>query len=156
MTRAKMLFGAGVLAVLSIVVGAWFHAISSGPTSANADDATLVALGRSVYAEHCATCHGENLEGQPNWRERDEEGYLPAPPHDATGHTWHHPDVMLFQITKEGTAAIAPADYKTNMIGFGDVLSDEKIWSVLAYIKSRWPELERARQAQITKLTTVD
>jgi mono/diheme cytochrome c family protein len=156
MVRARILIGVGVLAVISAGVGARLLVTSNGPTSANADDATLVALGRSVYAEHCATCHGENLEGQLNWRERDEEGYLPAPPHDATGHTWHHPDAMLFQITKEGTAAIAPADYKTNMIGFGDVLSDEEIWSVLAYIKSRWPEKERAVQTRITKRTTVD
>lgn len=36
--------------------------------------------GQSLYAEHCASCHGANLEGQPDWRKSDENGVLPAPP----------------------------------------------------------------------------
>ncbi len=60
--------------------------------------------------------------GQPNWRSRKPDGRLPAPPHDETGHTWHHPDAILFSITRDGTAAHAPAGYLTDMPGFGDVL----------------------------------
>jgi mono/diheme cytochrome c family protein len=37
------------------------------------------------------------------------------------------------------------------MPAFGQTLSDEKIWAVLAFIKSRWPEETRARQAEITR-----
>ena len=55
-------------------------------------DAQVLATGKAVYERHCAACHGANLEGQPNWRSRDPSGRLPAPPHDASGHTWHHPD----------------------------------------------------------------
>jgi Cytochrome C oxidase, cbb3-type, subunit III len=66
------------------------------------DDAAQVALGQAVYAAQCARCHGANLEGQPNWRERMANGRLPAPPHDASGHSWHHPDAVLFGITKHG------------------------------------------------------
>ena len=33
---------------------------------------------------------------------------------------------------------------------FAEVLSDDEIWAVLAYIKSRWPENIRARQAEAT------
>ena len=65
------------------------------------DDA-IVDLGRVVYAENCASCHGVALEGQDDWQQRDADGYLPAPPHDETGHTWHHPDPYLFLITKYG------------------------------------------------------
>jgi mono/diheme cytochrome c family protein len=33
------------------------------------------------------------------------------------------------------------------MPAFGDKLSDDDIWAVLAYIKSRWPtEIRRAQQ----------
>ncbi len=53
-------------------------------------------------------------------------------------------------MTKHGTAALVGPDYKTAMIGFGEVLSDREIWAVLAYIKSRWPDKIRARQAAIT------
>ena len=41
-------------------------------------DSTVTDLGRDVYAENCASCHGVALEGQDNWRQRDAEGYLPA------------------------------------------------------------------------------
>ncbi len=39
-----------------------------------------LALGRGVYQTHCAACHGADLEGQPNWRQRGADGLLPAPP----------------------------------------------------------------------------
>jgi len=96
------------------------------------------ALGEVVYRDHCASCHGSNLEGQPDWQTRKPDGRLPAPPHDETGHTWHHADEVLFRITKEGVSAIVPG-YKSDMPAFGSVLTDQQIWAVLAYIKSRWP-----------------
>lgn len=110
-----------------------------------------LALGEQVYSENCAACHGANLEGQPNWRERRADGRLPAPPHDETGHTWHHPDAQLFAITKRGSAAFAPEGYETDMAGFGEILSDEEIRAVLEYIKSRWPEKIRLQQADINR-----
>lgn len=124
---------------------------AAGPTFADADDDRLVTQGRQIYVDHCAACHGANMEGQPNWRQRRADGRLPAPPHDATGHTWHHPDAQLFQVTKFGTAAIAGPGYKTDMAAFGEILSDDEIWAVLAYIKSRWPESIRQRHADIDK-----
>jgi len=100
-----------------------------------------LALGAKLYAEHCAACHGARLEGQPDWRERLPSGRLPAPPHDATGHTWHHPDEVLFAITKQGFAPpVAPPGYESDMPAFGGVLSDDEIRAVLAYIKSQWPK----------------
>ncbi len=116
---------------------------------ANPDDAKQVALGKQVYDAHCAACHGAKLEGQPNWRERRPDGLLPAPPHDASGHTWHHPDRQLFDITKRGTAALAGPGYRTDMREFGSLLSDAEIWAVLAYIKSTWPPDIRARQERM-------
>lgn len=115
-------------------------------SKADPDDAELIALGEAVYLEQCASCHGVNLEGQPNWRRRNEDGTLPAPPHDASGHTWHHPDSMLFEITKFGTSAFVGGGYKSNMEGFGDRLSDVEIWASLAYIKSHWSATIRSLQ----------
>ena len=117
--------------------------------SANAGDPAQVALGATVYEAHCTSCHGARLEGQPDWRERRPDGKLPAPPHDASGHTWHHPDATLFEITKHGITAIAGRDYATDMPAFKGRLADEEIWAVLAYIKSRWPEEIRRKQAAI-------
>lgn len=102
-----------------------------------------VKLGARVYAQHCAACHGAKLEGQPDWRKRLPNGRLPAPPHDESGHTWHHPDRMLFEITRSGLVPpYAPKDYESDMPAFRGKLSDEDIWAVLAYIKSHWTSRE--------------
>jgi len=111
----------------------------AGAVSLPYEDPVAVALGEEIYQTHCAACHGARLEGEPNWRRPGPDGYMPAPPHDASGHTWHHPDDVLFAITKHGTEAVVANGYRSRMIGFGDVLSDDEILAALAYIKSTWP-----------------
>ena len=103
------------------------------------DDAEVVATGQDIYAAQCAACHGENLEGQPNWRIRGEDGLLPAPPHDAKGHTWHHDDETLFTLTKFGLAGLMENAPPTGMPVYEGVLSDDEIIAVLSFIKSTWP-----------------
>jgi len=111
-----------------------------------------LALGEKLYAQHCASCHGANLEGQPDWRKRSPNGRFPAPPHDATGHTWHHPDEVLFAVTKHGLAPpYAPAGYESDMPAFGGKLSDQQIRAVVAYIESRWSPEVRKRRAEMLK-----
>ena len=109
------------------------------------------ADGRAIYAAQCAACHGAELEGQPDWQTRLASGRLPAPPHDASGHTWHHPDGVLFRIVKEGTAAVVGGGYASDMPAFGGILSDDEIRAVLAYIKGTWPERERQFQEQVSQ-----
>lgn len=109
-------------------------------------DTATVQLGSAVYAANCASCHGDNLEGQPNWRSPGEDGLLPAPPHDETGHTWHHTDDVLFGITKYGLAEFAGLEgYESAMPVYKDILSDDEIIAVLSFIKSRWPDDIQAR-----------
>lgn len=107
--------------------------------------------GQSLYAEHCASCHGANLEGQPDWRTSDENGVLPAPPHDETGHTWHHDNQLLFEYTRlggeEALAARGVTGFASGMPGFGDALTDAEIWDILAYIRSTWPDRVQDIQA---------
>ena len=148
--RIGVLITAG--AVLLAVAGAavWQAGRDAGRPLADASNPELVALGAVVYGEHCASCHGRNLEGEPNWQRRRLDGTLPAPPHDATGHTWHHPDEQLFRLTKYGPVAMAGEDYRSNMPGFADVLEDREIEAALAYIKSRWPADVRKVQADIS------
>ena len=151
MALAGRLVGAGAAAfALLLLAGSviyWWQ--SSAVPRIDPDDKTQVALGQSVYAAQCARCHGAHLEGQPNWKERQANGRLPAPPHDVTGHTWHHPDSALFGITKRGLADFAPPGYQSDMPSFGGTLSDEQIAAVLAYIKSTWPPEIRERQGRI-------
>lgn len=141
-----------VVAVLLVGgVATYQHVARSGATPADASDAELVGFGAPIYAETCASCHGKSLEGQPNWKRRLPEGGMPAPPHDASGHTWHHPDPLLFEITKFGGQAYSPPGYQNNMPAFGAQLSDREIWAVLAFIKSRWPQDVQARQREINE-----
>ena len=121
-------------------------------TASNAaSSAEVIEQGRQIYADQCASCHGAQLEGQPDWKTPLPSGRLPAPPHDAGGHTWHHPDDILFRIVREGTAAIVGGGYESDMPGFADVLSDAEIRAVLAYIKSTWPERERTYQENVSQ-----
>jgi len=112
-------------------------------------DAEMIELGAGLYEETCASCHGTDLEGQPDWRRRLDNGRMPAPPHDETGHTWHHADQQLFDITKNGLASVVPG-YESDMPVFDGILSDDEITAILGYIKSTWPERERDYQAEIT------
>ena len=114
-------------------------------------DKDVVARGAEVYAQQCASCHGKNLEGQPNWRSRMPTGRMPAPPHDESGHTWHHNDRLLFRLTKEGPAAVIGNNYQSDMKGYAETLSDRDIIAVLSYIKSRWPSHVRARHDRINE-----
>ena len=115
-------------------------------------NAKQVASGKVIYERNCASCHGADLQGQPDWQSRNSNGRMPAPPHNDSGHTWHHADDILFGITKVGVAPpYAPAGYQSDMPAFGGVLADQQIWDVLAYIKSRWSSRALEAQAQITK-----
>jgi mono/diheme cytochrome c family protein len=115
----------------------------------DSQDAALVALGSDIYRKHCAACHGANLEGQPNWKEWLPNGKLPAPPHDVSGHTWHHSDQQLVDITKYGFAKFAGPTYQTDMPKFEGTLSDDEIRAVIGFIKSTWPDREREAQERI-------
>lgn len=138
---ARKTFGVLILAVLLVGGAAWKF---SGDASASGlrlpyDRPESVARGAVLYAENCASCHGAELQGAPNWRQPLPEGLMPAPPHDETGHTWHHPDELLFRLTKLGTAAVVGQGYESNMPGFSETLDDQEILDVLGFIKSSWP-----------------
>ena len=103
------------------------------------DSASKIELGKQLYNNNCVSCHSANLQGAANWKSLDEDGHRKAPPLNGTGHTWHHSDEQLYQIIKYGLAKFVK-NYQGKMMGFGDVLSDTEITSVLAYIKSTWPK----------------
>lgn len=115
--------------------------------------ATERHLGSVLYADHCAACHGADLEGAPNWWVRGPDGRLPAPPHDETGHTWHDGDGLLFDYTKYGgriAMARRGVEVDSGMPGFAGALSDDEIWRVLDFIKSTWPDEIRQIQRSRT------
>ena len=95
---------------------------------------------RRVYLEQFNSCHGVNLEGQVSWQDTMVDEMRLAPPHDTSGHTWHHPDEMLSNLTKYGFKAMINDDYKVSMPVYDGILSEEEIIASLSYIKSTWPD----------------
>jgi len=131
-----------------VLVSGTLVLLRESPVRIDPGDNNQVALGKRLYATACASCHGASLEGQPDWQRRLPNGRLPAPPHDASGHTWHHSDAFLMRVTKLGPAAY-PEGHLTDMPAFRDTLSDREIAAILAFIKSRWPAEIRIRQNRL-------
>jgi mono/diheme cytochrome c family protein len=147
----KSFYITGALAA-AFTAGAFLLAV--GPFNlldSNESKLKQIAQGQLLYNARCASCHGKNLEGQPNWQTPLPNGRMPAPPHDKTGHTWHHTDDALTGVTKLGLKPFAGDNYESDMPAFGTILSDEEIEAILAYIKSTWPDRERAYQEQMTQ-----
>jgi len=154
MIRYLAMAASGLAALVALVVLTPDGGEAAGPAGP-----VDIAAGASLYAENCASCHGANLEGQADWRSPGPDGRLPAPPHDETGHTWHHGDGLLFAYTKNGgAAAMADAgigDFDSGMPGFGDTLTDQEIYDIIAFIKSTWSERARDAQAERTRTETM-
>jgi len=151
--RTLWVGGGAAIAVLLLAVVWWdsqrFSSLQAAP---DLGAAGRIAAGEPIYAAHCASCHGAQLQGQPDWTTRAPNGRLPAPPHDDSGHTWHHPNAVLFAITKHGLKPpYAPAGYASDMPAFAGVLGDDDIWNVLAYIQSRWSDRARAAHAELDR-----
>ncbi|MGB2201663.1 MAG: c-type cytochrome [Pseudooceanicola atlanticus] len=113
-----------------------------------------IDAGAALYADACASCHGPKLEGQPDWRTPGEDGILPAPPHDVTGHTWHHDTPLLLEYTLKGGQAALEArgvtGFNSGMPAFEDTLSADEVLDILAFIRSTWPERAQEVQSQRT------
>lgn len=108
-------------------------------------DEQAVALGAQVYGQYCASCHGADLGGEPDWKIPNADGTYPAPPHDETGHTWHHSDATLTEIVTVGVDVAV-----SRMPTYGDLLTEDEIQAVLEFLKSNWGPEEREFQWQVT------
>lgn len=98
-------------------------------------DMARLVRGSQIFKQNCASCHGDNAQGEDNWQKRDAKGKSPAPPLNGTGHTWHHPMSGLKQTIYFGTQKIGGS-----MPGWKDTLSDAQIDDVLFWIQAKWPE----------------
>ena len=126
---------------------------ATNPSTASSE---AIQVGETVYIQQCASCHGVNLEGQPDWKMQNEDGSFRAPPHDDTGHTWHHGDPTLIDSILLGGARFNDLNIggTSNMPAFSDILSDEEITAVITYIKSNWTEENQGWQEEATRRET--
>jgi len=110
----------------------------------DADNRAWVSRGKPLYAGHCASCHGRNLQGQPLWQLADAYAGRRAPAFDVSGYTWQRSDDEIFRIAKFGRFDPGPP---TAMPGFEHQLDDGQILAIVAFIKARWPVGLRILQA---------
>lgn len=93
-------------------------------------------LGKKVYAENCARCHGPYGQGiVDDWKKPNPDGSFPPPPLNGTAHTWHHPFSVLMKTIDEGGAPVGG-----NMPAFREILSEEEKIAVIAYFQSWWDD----------------
>ncbi len=143
----KIMWGVGITVLLLLVATA-VMALSSAPSYAiDPSNPQTVALGKEVYDIQCASCHGANLEGQEGYGQASKDGLLKAPPHDETGHTWHHNNTYLIESIRKGGARIPKSTGISAMPAYENILAPEEMGAVLAYIQSTWPEEILAQQA---------
>lgn len=140
-----------ILFAIVIIIGALSYFLNGTSQkvekfTVNYQDRTAVRAGRILYSDNCASCHGVRLEGESaDWRQRNPDGSLPAPPHDENGHTWHHTDVMNFNTVRLGGLSDPSSNFVSRMPSYKDVLSDKEIHDILAYIKANWPNAIQQR-----------
>jgi mono/diheme cytochrome c family protein len=99
------------------------------PLAASADNDTI-ALGRKLYGDRCATCHGEQGEGAP--------GAYPA----LAGHrtvTMASPANLVKVVVHGGFAPATAANPRPwGMPPFGQSLTDAQIAAVASFVRSAW------------------
>lgn len=94
-----------------------------------------VSRGETLFQQNCATCHGQNAESIPNWKQTDANGNYPPPPLNGSAHAWHHDLKLLQRTVREGGQKLGG-----QMPPFEQVLKAEQIDSVIAYFQSKWPD----------------
>jgi mono/diheme cytochrome c family protein len=106
-----------------------------------------LAHAAQLYVANCAGCHGDKMQGQPDWRRLNAQGRLPAPPLDGTGHAWRHSDAELLHIMRFSVLDQAGPDYKTDMPAFDGKLSGDDLKGLVAFIRNSWPPGVQAAQS---------
>lgn len=147
----KTVFG-GLIGLLAVGLAVLVYTLMR-PTQAPAplldwQDSATVARGAAIYESECTACHGSLATAPPA-----DAPPPSAPRHDETGHSWEHPDYVLFQLTKSGEVAeLCLTGGDGGMPQFEEALNDRQIVDVLSYIKSTWPEPTRAHQETVNTL----
>lgn len=96
-----------------------------------AGDPMAIALGKKLFGEHCAVCHGENAKGDigPDLTNRNKFLYVEG----------DVPDDDYFEIINNGTSPGMIEEGRTakgGMLAFKDTLKKDEIWSLVSYIRS--------------------
>ena len=111
-------------------------AINTAGFAAERDyDPEVLKTGKTLFRVNCATCHGTDAEGAPNWQKRTADGKYPPPPLNGSAHTWHHPRSALVQTIQQGTIKLGGS-----MPPWQNKLDDQQIEAIITWLTSLWPD----------------
>lgn len=145
--QQRLLLYLGIAAIVLLVAGGIYLLSIEPQYTIDPTDPQRVALGKQVYEAQCADCHGVNLEGEEGWKQPGANGQIKAPPHDETGHTWHHDNSYLIKSIAEGGARLPAEIGVSSMPAYDSLLTPAEIGAVISYIQSKWPAEILARQS---------
>ena len=141
-----------VLALVALSLG--LAACAPRPGEGPPGPPEQLARGEALYQANCQGCHGGPIGGIMM--------DIP-PPHNANGHTWHHPDCQLVEIVLDGSGEMGRMMREMmggkdapRMPAFRGRLSAEEVEAVLAYIKTWWTPEQREHQARATRSFCVE
>jgi copper transport protein len=118
-SAAITVIGVGLLG-LSLLPGE--ESASGNPVEPTAQS---IAIGRSLYAQNCAQCHG--IKGDGRGPLADE---MEVPPADFRIHVPFHSDEFFFNVISNGLGDIMPA--------WSTQFSEEEIWHLINFLKSEY------------------
>jgi len=124
---------------LLVILGFLLSACSAVATQSPTETPTPnpLELGRAVFLETCAQCHGESGEGYAN--------ELAAPALNESEHAWHHPDQQICDWILNGKLGVG-----REMPSQGEQLSPQEVSSVIAYLHTLWAPEQLADQQDVT------
>ena len=118
------------LVAIGLALLSWLPRESAEPLASE----EIIKLGADVYAETCASCHGEEGEGHLV--------LVSAPALNGSEHSWHHADGQIQQLIIEGGR---------QMPAFGEELADEEVFALIRFIQTWWSEDQLASQQRASQ-----
>lgn len=104
--------------------------VAAGLVAAASAQQANVANGKAKYLEHCAACHGTEGKGDGP----DAKDLNPKPRNHTDGNVMNRlRDNYLFTVVKNGGQAVGKSD---QMPGWGNILSDQDITDVIAFVRT--------------------
>ncbi len=125
--RRVLRVSSGFVTVIGIAVLAESLFPGGEPASTNPVEATgtSISVGRSLYVENCARCHGAEGRG-----DGPDAPALTIPPADFRQHIPYHTDMFFFQVISNGLGDFMPP--------FADQITEEERWHLINFLKAEY------------------
>lgn len=92
-------------------------------------------IGKKLYADRCASCHGASAAGSPGWPEESLSGQTAAPALNQDSDITWQPELKLHYVIRYDEAHAS-----ANGEGVAKELQEEELAAILAWIQSLWDE----------------